>query len=171
MRVPEDFLETCDIYWKDKDKAREELVDQYFHNISNDLKRVILESTDELTPRPLFELPVESTWPHRAGVTLMGDAAHLMTPFAGVGVNVGMTDGFVLRRSIIAASKIAALKRKKMLDEAVEEYEREMFPRAEDRLKEDESKELADMMWAHKGPECLGMRLSAVAKVNFVRML
>jgi 2-polyprenyl-6-methoxyphenol hydroxylase-like FAD-dependent oxidoreductase len=116
LRVPEDFLKT----------ARKELVEQYFNDIGADLKRVLFDCKDDLTPRALYELPVGFTWPHRAGVTLIGDAAHVMTPFAGVGVNVGMTDALVLGREIIAAAK-----GEKELVEATRDYEKEMFPRAE----------------------------------------
>ena len=125
LRVPEDFLEKCGIDWSDATTAREQYMDKYFSHVSEDLRRVFLDSQDDLTLRPLYELPVGFKWASRSGVTLIGDAAHVMTPFAGVGVNVGMTDALVLGREII---DVAA--GKKMLDEATRSYEEEMIPRA-----------------------------------------
>jgi 2-polyprenyl-6-methoxyphenol hydroxylase-like FAD-dependent oxidoreductase len=158
LKVPEEFLETCGIDWKNRDSARQQFIEGYFSNIGEDLKRVVLECRDALTPRPLYELPVGFTWPHRAGVTLIGDAAHLMTPFAGVGVNVGMTDALVLSGEIIAAAK-----GKKNLNDAVQSYEKEMFGRAEKNMRKTEmgktnhfsadgAKKFADMMRAHHQP-------------------
>lgn len=125
LRVPEDFLETCGIDWTNAATARQEYMDKYFSHISEDLRRVVLDSNDELNMRPLYELPVGFSWPSRSGATLIGDAAHVMTPFAGVGVNVGMTDALVLAREIIDACA-----GKKTLDEATQAYETEMIPRA-----------------------------------------
>ena len=56
------------------------------------MKQVILEEGEELMPRKMWMLPVGVTWESRPGVTLLGDAAHLITPYAGVGVNVAMVD-------------------------------------------------------------------------------
>ncbi|KAF2626905.1 monooxygenase [Macroventuria anomochaeta] len=155
LRVPEDFLETCGIDWTDAVTARKEYMEKYFSHISPDLKRVFLASIDDLTPRPLYELPVGFSWAPRSGVTLVGDAAHVMTPFAGVGVNVGMTDALVLGREIIDACKGG-----KTLDEAIKAYEEEMVPRAakfaqktlrgkENHFSKDGAKEFADMLRAH----------------------
>lgn len=73
----------------------------------------------------LWELPVGHTWGHKKGYTLIGDAAHLCTPFAGLGVNAAMKDALDL--SELIAKCVAG---EMSLNEAVEEYEKEMFPRA-----------------------------------------
>ncbi|KAI0813537.1 hypothetical protein GGR55DRAFT_634897 [Xylaria sp. FL0064] len=58
----------------------------------------------DLDVRGLYMRPVnELAWPHRAGVTLLGDAAHLMTPFAGEGVNLALSDALDLAGVITRA--------------------------------------------------------------------
>ncbi|KAF2635332.1 monooxygenase [Massarina eburnea CBS 473.64] len=152
LRVPEDFSSTCGIDWNDKDVSREAFVERYLDHVHPDLQRLLLECKDSTTARPLYELPVPFTFEHRKGVTLIGDAAHLMTPFAGVGVNVSMTDSLGVGRAIIAASK-----GEKDLDEAIEAHEKDMFvymrenmekslSGKENHFAEHGSKEMADRM-------------------------
>jgi 2-polyprenyl-6-methoxyphenol hydroxylase-like FAD-dependent oxidoreductase len=57
-------------------------------------------------------------------ITLMGDAAHLMTPFAGVGVNVAMEDALELCGALTEAGD------KKSIARAVRGYEVKMWKRA-----------------------------------------
>ncbi len=57
---------------------------------------------------------------------MIGDSAHLMTPFAGAGVNVAMEDALILARSIQKRRGNTS-----MLMEGLQEYEKNMFKRAE----------------------------------------
>ncbi|KZV79839.1 oxidoreductase [Exidia glandulosa HHB12029] len=58
---------------------------------------------DSIFLRPLTILPVGHAWPHKKGVTIIGDAANLMSTFAGAGANVAMLAGLELAKSLAAA--------------------------------------------------------------------
>lgn len=72
-------------------------------------------------------LPVGFSFAHKTGLTVIGDAAHLMTPFAGEGVNVGMEDARRLAAALVAAGGDLS-----KLDIEVNKFERDMFSRAGD---------------------------------------
>lgn len=72
--------------------------------------------------RPLYVLPVSHTWTHVPGVTLLGDAAHLMPPL-GVGANLAMLEGAELAESVAAAAPGD-------LDGAIRAFEEQMWARA-----------------------------------------
>jgi len=46
--------------------------------------------------RPIYCMPLDQTWKPLANLTMLGDAAHLMPPFAGEGVNMAMLDALEL---------------------------------------------------------------------------
>ncbi|MBC6613078.1 FAD-dependent monooxygenase [Hymenobacter sp. BT507] len=47
-------------------------------------------------PRPQYCMPLDQDWPAQPTLTLLGDAAHLMPPYAGEGVNMAMLDALEL---------------------------------------------------------------------------
>ena len=82
---------------------------------------------DGLKHWTLYELPVGCKWEHQEGFTLIGDAASLMTPFGGEGVNKAVNDSLELGELI---EKSQDPNHGLTLDQAVLQYKQLMFPRA-----------------------------------------
>lgn len=59
----------------------------------------LVASCAGFVPRPIYSLPAGFDWPARPGLTLVGDAAHLMPPM-GQGVNLAMLDASDLALAI-----------------------------------------------------------------------
>ncbi|KAF2457565.1 hypothetical protein BDY21DRAFT_371743 [Lineolata rhizophorae] len=139
MRVPADWAATCGIDWEGAAPgvARKQLVDGWFADVASEPRRALLECGGEegaVVPRTLYMLPVGFRWDARPGITLVGDAAHLMTPFAGVGVNAAMADALELARGIVTwmgGGDGGVAGEGKNLAGVLRVYEEGMFPRAE----------------------------------------
>jgi 2-polyprenyl-6-methoxyphenol hydroxylase-like FAD-dependent oxidoreductase len=52
-------------------------------------------------PRPQYCMPFDQTWEALPNLTILGDAAHLMPPYAGEGVNMAMLDALELGQCLI----------------------------------------------------------------------
>ena len=73
--------------------------------------------------RPLLVCPADQHWEPKANATLIGDAAHVMPPYAGEGVNMAMLDALVLSQRLLGEGDLAG---------AIAAYEAEMFARMRD---------------------------------------
>ena len=92
----------------------------------------LIEYADEsaITTHSLNILTPGHSWPHARGVTLIGDAAHLMSPFAGEGANLAMLDGLELGLALADLAKEGKLSDLGAVDGAVKPFEEKMCERA-----------------------------------------
>ncbi|RZK37415.1 MAG: FAD-dependent monooxygenase, partial [Pedobacter sp.] len=74
-------------------------------------------------PRPIYCIPLDQKWPALPNLTMIGDAAHVMPPFAGEGANMAMLDALELSENLTS-------KKHKTLQEAISFYEINMRKKA-----------------------------------------
>ena len=103
-------------------KSSLSLIADEFQGWAPQLTALITDSEIEPLLRPIHALPVDQQWERVRGVTLLGDAAHLMSPFAGEGANLAMYDGSELALALIAHPSDS--------EAALAAYESELFPRS-----------------------------------------
>ncbi|MEU6460572.1 NAD(P)/FAD-dependent oxidoreductase [Streptomyces sp. NPDC046976] len=94
-----------------------------FEGWDEGLRGLVADADGTLTPRRIHALPADHRWDRVPGVTLLGDAAHLMSPFAGEGANLAMYDGALLAEAVAAHPNDPEL--------ALTAYESALFPRSE----------------------------------------
>lgn len=117
LKTPEPWTTSGEV-----EETRQQLL-THFAGWQEQLRALIAESPTDLIARPIYELPIGHRWARVPGVTLLGDAAHLMSPFAGEGANLAMLDGATLAEALLANPE--------HVEAALTSYESAMFSRSE----------------------------------------
>lgn len=118
LNKPEDWTDRIDF---SDPAAALAFVAREFDGWAPALTALITDSETDPVLRPFHTLPAEHRWDRVKGVTLLGDAAHLMPP-SGEGANLAIYDGAELAKAIAANPDD--------VEAALATYEKELFPRS-----------------------------------------
>lgn len=119
LGVPEEWASSVDLA---DTRAAKRAVLANFSDWAPALRSLVADADADLVVRPIHALPVGQRWPRVPGVTLLGDAAHVMAP-TGDGANLAMLDAAELG-TLIAAHPDD-------VEAALSAYETTMLDRAE----------------------------------------
>jgi len=118
LQNPLDWVDGIDV--SDRASAASRIAAE-FDGWAPSLRALITASEVGPIPRTIHTLPETHRWSRVPGVTLLGDAAHLMVP-SGEGANLAIYDGAELGKAIAASSD--------NIEAALLAYEGELFARS-----------------------------------------
>jgi 2-polyprenyl-6-methoxyphenol hydroxylase-like FAD-dependent oxidoreductase len=121
FQCPENWLRESDVDFKNKDQVLQWFKKE-FSAWSDKWHEFFACSEVRFTPRPQYYFPLDQKWETQENLTMIGDAAHRMPPFAGEGANVAMQDSFELAE-VLKSSQFSDIKT------ALAHFEKDMIAR------------------------------------------
>lgn len=124
----------------DLDFRNTESITQFLLNtFSNwgEIYKDLFSSTSFYAGLPTKKISVEEPWKNNRPLplTLIGDAAHLMPPFAGQGANIGLLDALILSENLLDGNF-------KTIEDAIQNYEERMLVYAQEAQNETRANEI-----------------------------
>lgn len=98
---PENWGQECGIDFSDKHQVMAWFKEEYADWDKSWLE--LFENANmPFVLRPQYCMPLDQTWEALPNLTMLGDAAHLMPPYAGEGVNMAMLDALELSECLLS---------------------------------------------------------------------
>jgi 2-polyprenyl-6-methoxyphenol hydroxylase-like FAD-dependent oxidoreductase len=121
-KTDENWVENSGIDFKNKEHVFDWFKKEF--NSWDKTWQELFESNEiSIIPRPQYHYPLDQSWKTLSNLTLLGDAAHRMPPYAGEGVNMAMQDAFELAECLTSNEC-------KDVKSAILNYEQKMQKRA-----------------------------------------
>ena len=118
----ENWVKESEIDFKDKAQVLAWFKAE-FANWGDIWQELFENASGSFVPRPIYCMPLNQIWETHPNLTILGDAAHLMPPYAGEGVNMAMLDALKLSHALTSGNYPDT-------PMALAVYEREMRSRA-----------------------------------------
>lgn len=125
-KILENWISENDLDFKDNQKIFEWFKEIY-QDWSSDWHELFMSDELYFIPRPQYYFSQNQSWKTQENVTIIGDAAHRMPPFAGKGANLAMLDAVELA-DFLTNNQFSDLKT------AISHFEKRMLQRAAEAL-------------------------------------
>ncbi|GGE95022.1 2-polyprenyl-6-methoxyphenol hydroxylase [Chishuiella changwenlii] len=122
LKVDEDWIKNSKLNFSNKTEILNWFRGEY-KEWDKSWEELVENTTESFIPRSIGYMPLNQNWETISNLTLIGDAAHVMPPFAGEGVNMAMLDALKLSEKLTAIDAIS-------VKDAISNYESEMRKRA-----------------------------------------
>jgi tetracycline 11a-monooxygenase, tetracycline resistance protein len=135
FKKPEEWNNEKGLDFRDTDSVIEFLLERLIN--WSDAYRQLICSTTFFVGLPIRKFPLDKPWKENRPlpITLIGDAAHLMQPFAGQGVNIGLKDALILSDNLTNGKFDS-------IQSAIDDYEQKMFVYAREAQAESHTNEI-----------------------------
>ncbi len=100
FKVEENWAKNCGIDFSDKAQVLAWFKKEY-SGWDSIWEELFENASTNFIPRPHYCMPFDQTWEALPNLTMLGDAAHLMPPYAGEGVNMAMLDALELSNCLL----------------------------------------------------------------------
>ena len=97
----EDWVKTSCINFEKKE-AVYDWYKERFADWGEEWHELFASDESYFVPRPQYHFPMDQQWESLSNLTMLGDAAHRMPPYAGEGVNMAMLDAYELVEQLTA---------------------------------------------------------------------